>query len=288
MLKSLFIFLFLVYVDCFQYTDRILLSKIQVLTFYKEKYTKSLRFKPSPQMICVGGDAKGLYELNEIQCRNIGSEYYTEDVQWSCSSILPSFYKLGRTNVVCEGYSGSDDRYVLKGSCFVEYTLHLTEEGKIYYKKQRNFFFDTKKDLYTYANMFLHYLITFSIVYILYLLLKKARTVFQNWHPGNWFGGGGGDYPGGSPPPYSGPYHGKTYQSSRSPWTPGFWSGLLGGAILSHMMRGSRERYTYPNEPIYRNRFWENEYIHHDNDTRDNTINYEMRRSTGFGGTRRR
>ncbi|KTW32857.1 hypothetical protein PNEG_04333 [Pneumocystis murina B123] len=289
MLKSFLILLFLVSVDCFQYTDRILLSKIRALTFYKEKYTKSLRFRPSPQMVCVGGDAKDLYELNEIQCKNIGSEYDPEDVQWSCSSILPSFYKLGRTNVVCEGYSGPNDKYVLKGSCLVEYTLHLTEEGKIYYKKHRYLFFDTKNVLYTHANLFLRYLLTFSIVYILYLLLKKGRTAFQNWRPGNWFGGGGGNYPRGPPPPYSGPYHGKTYQSSRFPWTPGFWSGLLGGAALSYMMRSSRERYSRPNEFIYHNRFWEDEYTRHDNDDiRQDTINYTMRRSTGFGGTRRR
>lgn len=54
------------------------------------------------------------------------------------------------------------------------------------------------------------------------------------------------------------------------------------------MMRGSRERYSRFNEPIYQHRFWEDEYRHHNNDIRQDTTNYSMRSSTGFGGTRRR
>lgn len=181
MLKSLLIFIFFICINGFQYYDKILLSKIQALTFYKEKYTKASRFRPSPQIVCVGGDAKGLYEPSVIQCKNIGSEYDSEDVQWSCSSILPSFYKLGKTDVICEGYSGPDDKYVLKGSCLVEYTLHLTEEGRIYYRKHNYLFFNFEDSLKTWVNTLMHYTLAFLVIYILYLLLKKARTSLGNW-----------------------------------------------------------------------------------------------------------
>lgn len=43
---------------------------------------------------------------------------------------MEDLYRLGRTTVSCEGYSFSGDSNVLRGSCGVKYTLHLTEKGK--------------------------------------------------------------------------------------------------------------------------------------------------------------
>ncbi|KAG5440000.1 hypothetical protein PCK2_000692 [Pneumocystis canis] len=283
MFKNVLIVLFFVVSYSFQLNDRIRLSKIQVLTFYKDKYTKSLRLSPSPQIVCVGGDAKGLYEPSVIQCKNMGSEYDSEDIQWSCSSTLPSFYKLGRTDV---GYSGPYDEYVLKGSCFLEYTLHLTEKGKLYHKKSNFSFFTQEDNIGTLTISIYRVVFVFSAIYIIYLLFKKARTLSQNWRPGNWFGGSGGDRPGGPPPPYSGSPYGKTY-SFRSIWTPGFWSGLLGGAALSYIMRRPRERYLHPDRMFYRREFWGNEHRDDYRNTANNTSSYTMRTSTGFGTTRR-
>lgn len=39
-------------------------------------------------------------------------------------------YRFGRIEVTCEGYSHPSDPYILKGSCGLEYTLELTEEGR--------------------------------------------------------------------------------------------------------------------------------------------------------------
>ncbi|KAG4304992.1 hypothetical protein PORY_001667 [Pneumocystis oryctolagi] len=270
----------------FQMNDKILLSKVRALTFYKEKYTKSLRFSPSPQIVCVGGDAKikneslilwkGLYEPSVIQCKNMGSDYDSEDIQWSCSSVLPSLYKLGRTDVVCEGYGSASSKYVLKGSCFVEYTLHLTEEGKMYHKKFIFPFFSPKRNMDVWISVFLRY-----------IMMQEQFRRIDCRNPWNWFGGGDNDRPGGPPPPYSGPHY-KTFHSSRPVWTPGFWSGLLGGAALSYIMRGSRERYTRPSGMFYRQEFWEDEYRDNYRDTSNNTPAYTMRTTTGFGSTRRR
>jgi SOCE-associated regulatory factor of calcium homoeostasis len=57
------------------------------------------------------------------------SDYKDEYVSWSCTADLPREFKLGSTDVICEGYDGPDDRYVLKGSCGVEYRLLLTDYG---------------------------------------------------------------------------------------------------------------------------------------------------------------
>jgi len=56
------------------------------------------------------------YRAEAMQCKNMGGSYGDrEDVQWSCTAELPDEFKLGRTEVVCEGYSSPDDIYILKG-----------------------------------------------------------------------------------------------------------------------------------------------------------------------------
>jgi hypothetical protein len=65
-----------------------------------------------------------------MRCTNAGADYDPEDVQWTCQASLPTEFKLGSTEVVCEGYESPEDPFVLKGSCGVEYRLILTEEGE--------------------------------------------------------------------------------------------------------------------------------------------------------------
>ncbi|KAF7645942.1 hypothetical protein LDENG_00195840 [Lucifuga dentata] len=43
---------------------------------------------------------------------------------------MDAAYRFGRVEVSCEGYSHPDDAYILQGSCGLEYTLELTEEGQ--------------------------------------------------------------------------------------------------------------------------------------------------------------
>lgn len=63
----------------------------------------------------MGGDAKGLYEVDVMRCKNMGSDYGDDDVSWACTADVPKWFKLGSTDVLCEGWSGPDDPYVLKG-----------------------------------------------------------------------------------------------------------------------------------------------------------------------------
>jgi hypothetical protein len=69
---------------------------------------------------------------------NLGndSEEDKEVVQWACNAALPPEFKLGSTDVVCEGYRDADDEWVLKGSCGVEYRLLLTELGQERYQEK--------------------------------------------------------------------------------------------------------------------------------------------------------
>ena len=111
-------------------SNAVLLSKIRTLTVRTDRLTSSRRIAPIPQLNCIGGNAQGLYSIDVLRCKNSGSEYDAEDVQWTCQASLPPEFKLGSTDVVCEGYESSEDQYVLKGSCGVEYRLVLTEEGE--------------------------------------------------------------------------------------------------------------------------------------------------------------
>lgn len=111
-------------------SDAVLLSNIKTLTLQGGRQTTSRRAPSVPQLDCVGGNAKGLHDVDVMRCTNAGSEYAPEDVQWTCQASLPREFKLGSTDVVCEGYASSEDPFVLKGSCGVEYRLILTEEGE--------------------------------------------------------------------------------------------------------------------------------------------------------------
>lgn len=46
----------------------------------------------------------------------MGSDYDDDgDASWQCTADLPKWFKLGSTDVLCEGYSNPDDPYILKG-----------------------------------------------------------------------------------------------------------------------------------------------------------------------------
>jgi hypothetical protein len=113
-----------------QPTDSVLLSKISSLTLRSGQKTSARRSSPIPQLQCIGGNAKTLYEVDVMRCTNAGSDYDDDNVQWTCKASLPAEFKLGSTDVSCEGYDSAEDPYVLKGSCGVSYRLVLTEEGE--------------------------------------------------------------------------------------------------------------------------------------------------------------
>lgn len=120
--------------------NAVLLSNVKSLTLRANSKTSHRRVPAIPQLKCVGGNARGLYEVDVMRCTNQGSDYEDEDIQWSCTANLPADFKLGSTDVICEGYDSPTDPYILKGSCGVEYRLLLTDQGEEKYGKGRGFF----------------------------------------------------------------------------------------------------------------------------------------------------
>ncbi|RVX71780.1 hypothetical protein B0A52_04179, partial [Exophiala mesophila] len=111
--------------------NAVLLSKVSALTVRAGKKTTARRTNAVPQLKCVGpSHICKLYEVDVMRCKNEGADYDPNNIQWSCQASLPEEFKLGSTDVSCEGYESSDDPYVLSGSCGVEYRLLLTEKGE--------------------------------------------------------------------------------------------------------------------------------------------------------------
>ncbi|XP_029910045.1 store-operated calcium entry-associated regulatory factor isoform X2 [Myripristis murdjan] len=107
----------------------VLLRDVQALTLHRGRYTTARRSSPVPQLQCVGGSAGcKAFAPDVVQCQNKGWDGV--DVQWECKTDMDNAYRFGRIEVSCEGFSHPDDPYVLKGSCGLEYTLELTEEGR--------------------------------------------------------------------------------------------------------------------------------------------------------------
>ncbi|KAK9316549.1 hypothetical protein V1524DRAFT_425933 [Lipomyces starkeyi] len=248
-------------ISAFGGDKRGLLSKVQTLTLRKDVMTTGRRLKPIPQLKVVGGDAKGQYEVEVMQCRNMGSgEGGSEDVQWKCSADIPGYFKLGKTEVVCEGYSSADDPYILRGSCGVEYTIHLTDAGYARYGKPRYFKSYGRHDDSSSLSTLLMFLGFIAFAYYLAWYFsnrrnnsatpgrrRPTRSFFGNFFNNDDDTGGDGGPP---PPPYSrydsnngsGKWFSSTqgdqrrqwqqYQQDRQ-WRPGFWSGLGAGAAAT-------------------------------------------------------
>lgn len=116
---------------CFSWGEnykKVKLQDVQVLTLHQGQMTTGRRSSPVPQLTCVGGSARGLYNPEVVQCYNRGWDGL--DVQWECKMDLDQEYRLGSVTVACEGYDYPDDPYILAGSCGLEYSLELTQLGR--------------------------------------------------------------------------------------------------------------------------------------------------------------
>ena len=305
--------------------EKVLLSKINTLTLRKDAKTSHNRVSALSQLKCVGGSAKGLYEIETLRCKNAGAGYSDDDVQWTCTADLPTEFKLGSTDVICEGFANPNDPYVLKGSCGVEYRLMLTDQGEEKFGRGgsgKSQSWDWQPDAQ--RNKGLDVVPTlFWIVFlgVVARLLYAAYTAFtRNANPrrprqGRGWGGWGGDGGGGGgnddpPPPYD--YHPpppkskKTYSSrtaapgaAQAQQGPGFWTGALGGAAAgaaATYLTGNRGARTEPQQPRYQGN-WGNGNGEGSSRTggmpssgasRSSSYGSQTHESSGFGGTSRR
>ncbi|BFZ61417.1 hypothetical protein YB2330_002482 [Saitoella coloradoensis] len=166
-----------------------------------------------------------------------------ENIQWSCSADLPATVKLGRTDVVCEGYGSPEDEYVLRGSCTCEYTLYLTDEGRKVYRKRGGIGGVGHPSI---SEVIGFLLIGFLIwrSFFASSLPAAGRDQPGGIRPG--FGGGGPGDDDDLPPPYDPhprpPPKPAAQQQQGSAWSPGFWSGLAGGAAAVYAANQARQR----------------------------------------------
>ena len=198
----------------------------------------------------MGGNAKDLYEIDVMRCKNQGSDYEDENVQWTCTASLPSEFKLGSTDVICEGYESSEDPYVLKGSCGVEYRLLLTDIGEEKYGRGSDDLwggFQDRKNVNWSAIIFWGLFIGVLgwMAYSAYNNRQRRAGALGGNAPWGWGGGGGGG-PGGDdpPPPYDYPSYSKPRSSTsnrpvngaaQQGWRPGFWTGTAAGAAGAYI-----------------------------------------------------
>ncbi|KAI0399243.1 hypothetical protein F4802DRAFT_611046 [Xylaria palmicola] len=263
--------------------DAILLSEVRALTLRAGRQTTHRRTAAVPQLRCVSSPRVcALHAVDVMRCANQGASYGPEDVEWSCTAALPPELKLGATDVVCEGYDGPDDPYVLRGSCGVEYRLVLTELGEQRFpdvadagnggwfsgwgsrgagneplrSPDREGGEGSDLGAWLFGILFVGVLL-----WIVYSAWTQANTPeAARRRPRNrWFGGGGGGFdpgfgPGGGgggggyggysddPPPYS-KYPSSSRQNQEG-WRPGFWTGVAGGATAAYLAgnRGNQQQ----------------------------------------------
>lgn len=263
-------------------SDRIRLEDVKVLTLYNGKMTNGRRSAPVPQLKCVGGSAAGAFVPQVVQCMNQGSDGF--DVQWECKTDMDNRYRFGPIQVVCEGYDYPDDPYILKGSCGLEYTLELTEEGRQKrHGHHSNYHHDSNYD-HNYHQGSQHYhgygkkvssvfsdLIYLALIAgLIYVIYKKciATQVYSDDAPPPYDGQQRRDFPSSQPPPYgfrqdympnndscsSGQtYSGAGYSGSQT-HTPGtgtgggFWTGAATGGLMGYLF-GSRTNTHHRHRP---------------------------------------
>lgn len=276
--------------------DAIRLSNVKTLTLHAHRLTSARRVSPIPQLNCIGPSQKlcNLYEPEVMRCTNQGHDYDVEDVQWTCTADLPPEFKLGATDVICEGYRNANDEWVLKGSCGVEYRMLLTELGEKRFgtgysdEMDWNEMSGGQKFFRLLGNLiFFGFIIAvFALIALpfIFLLLECCGLRQSRRPPGGrrWGGGGGGrgDDGSGPPPGYS------MYDSYKSTdygqgWRPGFWSGVAGGAAAGYGLGRSANgwRRTTSNRS--------DNYDPGEGSSRTPSFSSSTP-STGFGSTRRR
>ncbi|KAK5954081.1 hypothetical protein OHC33_004652 [Knufia fluminis] len=264
--------------------NAILLSKVESLTFRDGKMTTARRVSPVSQLNCVGPkNICKLYNVDVMRCTNEGADYDAENIQWACRADLPEEFKLGGTDVSCEGYASSDDPYVLKGSCGVDYRLLLTDKGEEKFGSGRR-----GSDPYaddsgegggsTVAKVIFFVIFGGVLLTIIFKMLEACGRNPPRLGGGDarppWYGGGGaGDDDNDPPPPYDSHFNQsrkpKTYgtssrtgtagpsrtagQQQNQGWRPGPWTAAAAGAGLGYAFgRGGNRTQTQPRDTMQR------------------------------------
>ncbi|ERE90835.1 transmembrane protein 66 [Cricetulus griseus] len=303
---------------CWNDPDRILLRDVKALTLHHDRYTTSRRLDPIPQLKCVGGTAGcDAYTPKVIQCQNKGWDGY--DVQWECKTDLDIAYQFGKTVVSCEGYESSEDQYVLRGSCGLEYHLDYTELGlkKMKESAKHQGFSDYYHKLYSSDSCGISGLVTIGVllavayvVYKLFLSDGQASLPPYSEYPPYSQRYQRSSYAAGAPQPgFKSEFTGPQNTGFGSAFTgqgcdnsgPGFWTGLGAGGLLGYLFGSNRaatpfsDSWYYPSYPPSYPGTWNSRAYSPlgggaGSYSASSSLNADSRTRTasGYGGTRRR
>lgn len=115
----------------------ILMKDMEVLSFYNDGITGTIRGQPIPQMVLLTPGVPEHAVPKEIVCKNIGWDGL--NVHWDCSSEMKSEWNIENPIISCEGWSGPGDEYVVPGSCSISYELKYTPKPVTESEKKKNY-----------------------------------------------------------------------------------------------------------------------------------------------------
>nr|XP_012999813.1 store-operated calcium entry-associated regulatory factor [Cavia porcellus] len=201
--------------------------------------------------------------------------------QWECKTDLDIAYRFGKTVVSCEGYDSSEDQYVLRGSCGLEYHLDYTEIGLKKLKesgRQQGFSFsDYYYKYYSADSCATGGLVTIGVLLTIAFVVYKLFLSDGQCSPPPYsesppysqhhqrFSGSAGAPPPGFKSEFTGSQstgHGTASgfgsafagQQGYGDSGPGFWTGLGAGGILGYLFGSSRTATPFSNswyQPSY-------------------------------------
>ncbi|KAG0575289.1 hypothetical protein KC19_VG333900 [Ceratodon purpureus] len=96
----------------------VLLDEVKELHFQKGRETTYKRSPSLPQLRCTRGCE---FEPDIVRCKNVKPRGRSS--RWQCETNLPTHLKIGKTDIICEGFHSDEDEEVLEGSCALQYTL---------------------------------------------------------------------------------------------------------------------------------------------------------------------
>ncbi|KAI2804583.1 Store-operated calcium entry-associated regulatory factor [Blomia tropicalis] len=306
LLKFISIFMLLIVTlsitDAKQRSDRVRLEKVQTLTLNADQWTTGRRSSPLKQLKCIGGYCSRARVTN-AQCYNRGFD--GRDVQWECKAEMPTNYKFGKIEVICEGYDHPDDEYVLVGSCGLEYTIEETGSGGAGgYSFGSSQYYQAAKQHINKSDYSI-----WPIVMLVAMIALIYFTCLRDTHQSTSRSSGSSypsdDYPDASAPPPPGFrssfYDSNSYGSScgggqsssstrSSSSGPGFYSGMAAGGLLGYLF-GSSGSNTYSRPRPSTSLFGNSDRGYYSGPSTSSGYTSgesETRTTSGFGGTRRR
>ncbi|GKT35135.1 Store-operated calcium entry-associated regulatory factor like protein [Aduncisulcus paluster] len=146
------------------------ISEIKSLVLHQGEFTTSRKGQYYPQVVVSGGSARNeSHHVKTIMCKNIG--YDGRTVNWECKTTLPNSLDIGQYQVVCEGWNGPGDDYVVPGSCNVE--IELNWNNSTHYDSD----YDYEEEEYGDPSIFEFFLGLGVTILAIYLLIKCCRAV---------------------------------------------------------------------------------------------------------------